>query len=388
MQHRTVSILGATGSIGQTTRRLLQQYPDRFTIQTVVAGSDTSALAETAIALAAKHAVVADAQQYHALKAALAGTSITCAAGDAAVLQAASMPADITIAAIVGIAGLAPTATAIAQGNTVAIANKEAIVCAGHLLLDMAKKHGTRILPLDSEHNAIFQIFCAAQQHALDHIALTASGGPFRDLPLQQFHSITPKMACAHPIWPMGRKISVDSATMMNKGLEVIEACHLFDLPVAQVRVLIHPQSIIHGMATYQDGSTLAQLALPDMTVPIAYALGYPERLPLNTPPLDLAHIGNLTFTRADAQRYPCLNLAIEAFKAGSSACITLNAANEVAVDAFLHGKINFNGIYKLIADMLASAPTFSVESLSDVYAVDSSTRHRAQQHHKASAHV
>ncbi len=372
---KTVTLLGATGSIGQTATALLLQHQRRFQVAAVVGAKNAAQLAQQAIQLKATIAVVADEAAYQELKDCLSGTSIKAAAGEAAVLEAASIPADIILSAIVGAAGLKPTLKALEQGTRVALANKESLVCAGAVLLETARQHGAEILPVDSEHNAIFQIFTEPQRAALEHITLTASGGPFREYTREALQTVTPEQATNHPIWAMGQKISVDSATLMNKGLEVIEACYLFSLPEDKAGVLLHPQSIVHGLAHYADGSVLAQLGMPDMTIPISYALGYPERLATTAKRLDLSAIGQLNFREVDNVLFPCLSLARQAYRTGGIAPTVLNAANEIAVQAFLDKKIAFLSIAKIIAATLETIPPSGVYCLDDVLQADADAR-------------
>ena len=376
---KAVSILGVTGSVGQTTVRLLRQHPERFRAAALVAGQNVAALAALARELRPALAVIADAQQETALREALAGTGIATAAGPAAVCEAAAFPADVIVAAIVGAAGLAPTMAALQQGTTVALANKEALVCAGPLMLAAARQHGARLLPIDSEHNAIFQVLTHERPEGLLKIALTASGGPFRTWTPEAMAHATPEQALRHPVWAMGPKISIDSATMMNKGLEIIEACHLFNLPEAQVEAVIHPESTVHGLVWYCDGSVLAQLGPADMAVPIAYALGWPERLPTDAPTLDLLALGALTFAPVDPVRFPCVGLARAAMRAGGSAPALLNAANEAAVAAFLAREINFMQIPDIIQATLASLPIQPIHSIADVEHADQQARRVAR---------
>ena len=352
---RRVSILGATGSIGEQSANVIAAHAGRFEIHAVTAQQNAKKLAETAIRLHASTAVVTDDAAYPELKTLLSGTGITTAAGEQAQLEAAAAPVDISVVGITGFAGLAPTMAAIEAGNNIALANKECLVAAGKLVMNAAKKHGVDILPVDSEHNALFQIMQEQHRASLEHVTLTASGGPFRTWTKEQMASATPAQAVNHPNWNMGAKISVDSATMMNKGLEAIEAAVLFDLPPEAIKVLVHPQSIIHAMAHYHDGSVLAQMGLPDMHTPISLALGWPERLQLDRPRLNLAEIGQLEFEEPDFDRFPCLQLAFDAMKQGGIAPLALNAANEVAVAKFLNEDIPFSAIPTAIADIMHS---------------------------------
>lgn len=377
--HR-VSILGVTGSIGASTLRILDQHPNRFTLQAITAQDNIEKLIEICLAYHPQHAAIGNESHYARLKEALAHTSITISAGTEALCDAASLPADTVVAAIVGIAGLAPTLRAIEQGARVALANKESLVSAGDIMMRSVARHNATLLPVDSEHNAIFQILNTAHNPQLEKITLTASGGPFRHTSLENLHHITPAQAIAHPKWSMGAKISVDSATLMNKGLELIEASHLFALPPAQLDCVIHPQSIIHGLAHYSDGSVLAHMALPDMITPIASCLAYPDRIPLAIPKLDLMTLGALEFEAPDTSRFPCLSLAYDAMRAGGAAPIILNAANEIAVAAFLNNSIGFMDIPKHIASVINSMhDTPAPASLEEVMLIDHAAR--AQNH-------
>ena len=379
---RHVTILGSTGSVGQSTADLIARDPESYRVEALVAGNSVEALAEQARRLKAKMAVVANPQRYRALKDALIGTSIEAGAGPEAVTEAASRPAEWVMAAIVGFAGLAPTLCAARRGAMVALANKEALVCAGRLLTDAVKESGGVVLPVDSEHNAIFQVFDAGQRAAVDRLILTASGGPFRIWSLADMAEATPEQALAHPNWDMGAKISIDSATMMNKGLELIEAYLLFDLPSEQIEIVVHPQSVIHSMVSYRDGSVLAQLGTPDMRVPISHALGWPSRIDGPAERLDFANLSPLTFERPDSGRFPSLRLAREALVLGGFAPTVLNAANEVAVAAFLARRIGFLDIARIVEDVLAASGTLAsrVESVQQVHAADREARRRAEE--------
>ncbi|MCA0304763.1 MAG: 1-deoxy-D-xylulose-5-phosphate reductoisomerase [Proteobacteria bacterium] len=378
---RRVTILGSTGSVGQSTVDLIGRHPDRFRVEALVAGRSVEHLADQARRLKARLAVVADPARYQDLKEALAGAGIEAAAGPEAVLEAAGRPAEWVMAAIVGYAGLAPTLVAARRGAMVALANKEALVCAGQLLLEAIEGSGGVLLPVDSEHNAIFQVFEPGQRAAVDRLILTASGGPFRNWSLADMATATPEQALAHPNWDMGAKISIDSATMMNKGLELIEAQLLFGLPGEQVDIVVHPQSVIHSMVAYQDGSVLAQLGTPDMRVPISHALGWPARMESPAARLDFHALAALTFERPDSGRFPALRLAREALVTGGAAPIILNAANEAAVAAFLARRIGFLDIARIVEDVIdgwdgAGRP---VAGLQDVHAVDVEARVRAE---------
>jgi 1-deoxy-D-xylulose-5-phosphate reductoisomerase len=372
---RRVTILGSTGSIGCNTVELVAADRDAYAVEALVALKSVDKLAEQAKQLDAKFAVIADERQYGALKAALAGTGIEAAAGTEAVVEAGRRPADWVMAAIVGAAGLAPTLEAVRRGAYVALANKEVMVCAGDLVTAEAKKHKAKLLPVDSEHNAIFQVFDESQRKNIEKIMLTASGGPFRTASKETMAAATPAQAVKHPNWSMGAKISVDSATMMNKGLEVIEAHHLFDLGSDQLDVVVHPQSVIHGLVYYTDGSVLAQLGSPDMRTPIANALGWPNRIPAPSPRLDLAKFGTLTFETPDPEHFPALRIAREALIAGGGAPTVLNAANEIAVAAFLDEQIGFLDIAALVERTLERLAGRRIGSLEDVYALDDEAR-------------
>jgi len=375
VQQRRVTILGSTGSVGCNTVELVEADREAYVVEALVARSNVARLAEQARRLDAKFAVVADERHYRALKEALAGTGIAAAAGPAAVVEAAARPADWVMAAIVGAAGLAPTLEAVRRGAMVALANKEVLVCAGALVTAEATRHGARLLPVDSEHNAIFQVFEFEQAKAIERIVLTASGGPFRERLREAMHDVTPEQAVAHPNWRMGAKISVDSATMMNKGLEVIEAHHLFGLSSRQIEVVVHPQSVVHGLVYYTDGSVLAQLGSPDMRTPIANTLGWPQRIPAPSPRLDLAKLARLTFEAPDPLRFPALRLARAAMEAGGGAPCVLNAANEVAVAAFLDRRIGFLEIAEIVERSLDLLPDRQIKGLDDVIALDREAR-------------
>ncbi len=377
---RTISILGATGSIGTSTLDLLRRNREQWRVVALTANGDAAGLARLAREFSAEVAVVADEAALPALREALAGTSIHAAGGSAALVEAAARGADLTVAAIVGCAGLAPTMAAIEQGGTIALANKEALVSAGEVMTAAVARHGATLLPVDSEHNAIFQCLAGNDIAHVHAITLTASGGPFRDWTMEQLHRATPAEAVKHPNWSMGAKISVDSATMMNKGLEFIEAFHLFPVGVERLRVIVHPQSVVHSMVEYRDGSTLAQLGPSDMRVPIASALAWPERMHTPCAPLDLAAIGQLTFRAPDEQRFPATRLAREAAIAGGAAPATMNAANEIAVAAFLAGQIAFTRIVQSVEDVLSRGVPVAPASLDDVIAIDGEARMRAHE--------
>ncbi len=373
---RSVSILGATGSIGRSTMALMDAAePGAFRIEALVANKDVPTLAAQALRLRPRVAVVADPGAYAALKDALGGSGIELAAGPDAVVDAAARPADWTMAAIVGAAGLRSTLAALARGGTLALANKESLVCASELVMDAARQGGATLLPVDSEHNAIFQCLHGDDPRGIDRIVLTASGGPFRDWTLEQMGRVTPEQALKHPTWSMGAKISVDSATMMNKGLEIIEAARLFALPSAQIDVLVHPQSAVHGMVHYADGSILAQLGSPDMRTPIAHALAWPRRMRADTPRLDLAALAKLEFFAPDPVRFPALRLAREALMAGGGAPTILNAANETAVALFLDRRLGFLDIAAVVAETMASLAGARPDGLDAILALDAEAR-------------
>jgi len=379
MAPRTVSVFGATGSVGTSTLDLIAREPEAFEVLAVTAGDDVEKLAAIAIAHRARRAVIANEARYGDLKAALDGSGIEAAAGSDALIEAAQMGADWTMAAIVGCAGLAPTLAAVANGKTVALANKEALVSAGDVMMAAVARSGAALLPVDSEHNAIFQCLASGGLDAVRKITLTASGGPFRTLSREAMRAVTPAQAVKHPNWSMGRKISIDSATMMNKGLELIEAYHLFPIGLDKFSILVHPQSVIHSMVEYRDRSTIAQLGCPDMRIPIASTLAWPQRMETPCEALDLATLGRLDFEAPDEVRFPALRLAREAIEAGGGAPAVLNAANEIAVGAFLDGRIGFLDIGRIVEDVLARAEAGRIESLEDVQAIDRSARHIAE---------
>jgi 1-deoxy-D-xylulose-5-phosphate reductoisomerase len=373
---RSVSILGATGSIGRSTMALMDAAePGAFRIEALVANKDVPTLAAQALRLRPRVAVVADPGAYAALKDALGGSGIELAAGPDAVVDAAARPADWTMAAIVGAAGLRSTLAALARGGTLALANKESLVCASELVMDAARQGGATLLPVDSEHNAIFQCLHGDDPRGIDRIVLTASGGPFRDWTLDQMGRVTPEQALKHPTWSMGAKISIDSATMMNKGLEIIEAARLFALSSARIDVLVHPQSAVHGMVHYADGSILAQLGSPDMRTPIAHALAWPRRMRADTPRLDLAALAKLEFFAPDPVRFPALRLAREALMAGGGAPTILNAANETAVALFLDRRLGFLDIAAVVAETMASLAGARPDGLDAILALDAEAR-------------
>jgi 1-deoxy-D-xylulose-5-phosphate reductoisomerase len=376
---RRLTILGSTGSVGRSTLALVEAAaPGTFGIEALVAGRDVAALAAQAKTYRARLAVVADPAAHAALREALAGTGIETAAGPEAVIEAAARPADWTMAAIVGAAGLRSTLAALHRGGTVAIANKESLVCAGEIVLAAAARSGALLLPVDSEHNAIFQALDARDPAAIEKIVLTASGGPFRTADLATMRAATPEQAVRHPVWSMGAKISVDSATMMNKGLELIEAARLFPVPEARIEVLIHPQSTVHGLVQYTDGSVLAQLGTPDMRTPIAHCLAWPARMAVTLPRLDLAALGRLEFSAPDPVRFPALRLCRAALQAGGGAPAVLSAANEVAVALFLDRRLGFLEIAAVVDETLQRLGSPAVEGLEAVLALDGMARAEA----------
>jgi len=352
---KNLAILGATGSIGVSTLEIVAAYPERFRVVTMTGGRNLDKLAEQVRLVKPRQVAVIAEADARRLQQLLGGEAPQILHGVEGLVACATHPeVDMVVSAIVGAAGLIPTYAAIEAGKDIALANKETLVAAGPLVMASAARHGVRLFPVDSEHSAIFQSLQGHRKTDVRRLILTASGGPFRNHSLEQLQQVTPSQALAHPNWDMGRKISIDSATMMNKGLEVIEARWLFDLPAGKIDVHIHPQSIVHSMVEYTDGSVIAQMGVPDMKTPIAYALSHPERLPLVLPPLDLCRIGSLTFSDPDPLRFPCLELAYRALERGGSAPAVLNAANEVAVEAFLDGRIPFMAIADLIQRVLA----------------------------------
>ncbi|MGQ4273019.1 1-deoxy-D-xylulose-5-phosphate reductoisomerase [Terrihabitans sp. B22-R8] len=382
---RTITLLGATGSIGRSTVDLLMADPEAYEVEAVVAGSGALALADVARAVKAKIAVVADGNSYRDLQDALSGSGIAVAAGADAMADAAARPVDWTMGAIVGIAGLKPTMEAVRRGGMIALANKECLVSAGAAFMRAAAEAGAEVLPVDSEHNAIAQALSSGRKEEVDKIILTASGGPFRTWSADQIARARPEDALRHPTWSMGRKITIDSASLMNKGLELIEAYHLFGTGPDRLDVLVHPQSVVHGLVSWSDGSVVAGLAPPDMRVPIAHCLGWPVRLSTNVTPLDLARIGSLTFEPADHERFPALGLALQSLRSGGAAPTILNAANEVAVAAFLEGRLSFPGISALVADVLERAAgrqglVNEPETTEDALAIDREARHIANE--------
>jgi len=372
---RKVAILGATGSVGKSTLDLILRSLERFEVCALTAAVNVEALADAALRTGARLAVINDRNLLPELEARLAGSSTRAAAGPEALAEAAAGEADWVMAAIVGCAGLEPVMAAVEAGRTVALANKEALVTAGALMIDAAKRTGATILPVDSEHNAIFQCLGANRLDQVSRLILTASGGPFREFSLDRMRSVSPEQAVAHPNWSMGAKISIDSATMMNKGLELIEAHHLFGLPSDRIDILVHAQSVIHSMVEFIDGSVLAQLGSADMRIPIAHTLAYPERMATPAVRLDLAKLGTLSFEAPDSTRFPALALARQALEQGGAAAIVLNAANEIAVASFLERRIGFSDIARLVGEALERNRAAAPQSIADVLEIDRSTR-------------
>ncbi len=380
---RSITILGATGSIGTSTLDLIKRHPHCYRVEAVTARRNVAALAKIAREVKARFAVVADPDAFGDLKRALAGSGTEVAAGKAALVDAAQRPADWVMAAISGAIGLGPTLAAIERGATVALANKECLVCAGGLFMRAATKAGATVLPVDSEHNAIFQALGAGRRDDVQRIVLTASGGPFRTWTREAIDAATPEQALRHPNWSMGPKITVDSASLMNKGLELIEAHHLFSIPPAQIDVLVHPQSVVHGLVEFRDGSLVAQLGPTDMRVPIAHCLAWPQRIDGAVPRLDLASVHELTFEQPDFGRFPCLALARRAMETGGAATTVLNAADEIAVGEFIAGRIGFPAIPALVEATLERAAAEGLlgepAHIEEALAVDHTARSLAQ---------
>jgi len=378
-RQRVVTVLGATGSIGDSTMDLVRRGGERFRVEAVTANSNVEALAKLAREFNVRYAAIADESRLAELRAALAGTGIASGAGDSAVIEAAARPSEWVMAAVSGAAGLRPALAAVDRGATVALANKECLVCAGELFMQRATKAGAQVLPADSEHNALFQALASGNREELSRVIITASGGPFRTWTAEAIEQATLEQALKHPNWSMGQKITIDSASMMNKGLEVIEAAHLFALTPDEIDVLVHPQSIIHGMVEFADRSVVAQLGAPDMRTPIAHCLGWPERIAGPANRLDLAAIGQLTFEAPDLKRFPGLRLAYEALRTGKGAATVFNAANEVAVAAFAARTIKFGMIARLVeatmAAMLGDAGARAPTSVEEALAIDHNAR-------------
>lgn len=379
---RVITVLGATGSIGDSTMDLLRLEPERYQVEALTAHSNVEGLAKLAREFNARFAAIADPARLGELKEALSGTGIACGAGESAIIEAAARPADWLMAAVSGAAGLKPALAAVDRGTTVALANKECLVCAGDFFMQRAVDAGARILPADSEHNALFQALSSGNRAELTRVIITASGGPFRTWAAADIEQATLEQALKHPNWSMGQKITIDSASMMNKGLEVIEAAYLFALSPDQIDVLVHPQSIVHGLVEFSDRSVVAQLGSPDMRIPIAHCLGWPDRIVGPSARLDLAKIGQLTFEAPDFERFPGLRLAFEALRTGQGATTVFNAANEIAVAAFIGKKIRFGAIARLVEatlDQWIQAGNLApLSSADDAIAVDHNARNLA----------
>lgn len=374
---KAISILGVTGSVGQSTQDVILANPERFDVKCVTAHRSAKALAEAAIRLNADSAVIADYNHFAALKEYLDGTDIVAKTGEEALLESSLLPVDVMVCAIVGIAGLKPLLNALSVCKAVAIANKEPLVAAGPLVMKTAHQHSAKILPIDSEHNAIFQVFDRDHLDTIERIILTASGGPFRTMSVEEMRFVSPDQAVRHPNWTMGPKISVDSATMMNKALEIIEAHILFEIAADAIDVLVHPQSIVHSMVEYCDGSVLAQLGASDMRTPIASVLDWPLRLETPGKKLSLEAIAELTFEPVDHEKFPAINLAYRAIHAGQEACIAMNAANEVAVELFLQKKIGFSDILDIAKNAVDETNALEIRSLDDILAYDADVKAR-----------
>jgi 1-deoxy-D-xylulose-5-phosphate reductoisomerase len=376
-----IIVLGATGSVGKSLADLIERNPDQFDVVALVANQNAAALASMARSLGAKSAVLADAGRLHELRDLLQGTGIEASAGEAAVLEAVERDAELVVGAIVGAAGLKPTMAAIKSGRRIALANKECLVCAGDLFMAKIRETGAELLPVDSEHNAIFQVFENDQVDQIEKVILTASGGPFRTFSKLEMATVTPEQALKHPNWDMGARITIDSATMMNTGFEVIEAFHLFPVRHDQLNVLVHPQSAVHGLVQYKDGSLLAQLGSPDMRTPISHCLTFPRRMEVPVKRLNLAELGTLTFEAPDLDRFPALRLALESLKSGGAAPVALNAADEIAVEAFLSGKIGFQAIpaaIEAVLEVLDGVGRLGAStSIADVLTLDLETRQK-----------
>lgn len=383
MTSRSVTILGSTGSVGCNTLDLIDKNSERFSVVALTANTSVDRLIEQARHFRPGIAVIGDEALLPALKDGLAGTDVEAAGGAGAIIEAAEVPSDWVMGGIVGAAGLKPTLAAVRRGAIVGLANKECLVCAGAIVMAEVERHGATLLPVDSEHNAIFQVFDFDHQESISRIILTASGGPFRTKSRDEMRDVSPEQAIAHPNWVMGPKISVDSATLMNKGLELIEAFYLFPMDEPAIDILIHPQSVVHSMVEYEDGSVLAQMGSPDMRTPISYALNWPRRMKAPVERLDLVRIGSLTFEAPDPERFPALRLARAALRAGGAMPTILNAANEVAVQYFLERKIGFLDICRLVEDTLDSTAPSEPDCLEDIEEIDASARRTA---HKLAA--
>lgn len=378
---KNLTILGSTGSIGVSTLQVVENFPEDYRVVALTAGNNIDLLAAQVIKYRPQLVAVVSEKGAEQLAKKLSGQDVEILCGIEGMIRCATYAAsDMVVAAIVGAAGLVPTMAAIKAGKDIALANKETLVTAGSLVMDEVARQGVTMIPVDSEHSAVFQSLAGQRSEDVRRVILTASGGPFRQHSLQQLQTVTPADALAHPNWNMGNKISIDSATMMNKGLEVIEACWLFNLPAEQIAVHIHPESIIHSMVEYQDGAVMAQLGVPDMKTPIAYALSWPQRLPLDLAPLDLCRMGTLTFTEPDLERFPCLRIAYQAFSAGGTVPAVMNAANEIAVEAFMHKKLNFLAIPRLIEQVIARHQRENLVAIDKVLQADLWARQEARE--------
>lgn len=377
---RRVTILGSTGSVGQQTIDLVERAPEKYKVVALTARRNVEKLAEQCKKLKPELAVIADDSKYQELKDALSGTGITVAAGAEAIVDAAEADSDWVMSAIVGAAGLPGTLAAVRRGAMVAFANKETLVCAGPLMMELVKESGAKLLPVDSEHNAIWQVFDFDRRESISRLIITASGGPFRNKTREDMALMTPEQAIKHPVWSMGAKISIDSATLMNKTLEVIEAAFLFDMPSEKIDVLVHPQSVIHSMVEYEDGSVLAQLGSPDMRTPIGYTLAWPDRMVTPVEKLDLVKLGQLTFEAPDPVKFPALRLGREAMKLGGTAPALLNAANEIAVQAFLDKRIGFLDIERVNEAALGYGPVATLTDLDMLLEADQTARRYAEE--------
>jgi 1-deoxy-D-xylulose-5-phosphate reductoisomerase len=377
---KKIAILGATGSIGKQTVEVVLAHPDKFSVTAVTANRSVDELARIAVAVGAEKAVIADESLYGNLKERLSGTSVMAAAGMDAIVNTAIADDDIIMAAMVGAAGLLPLMAALRVGKTVALANKEPLVAAGEIIMRTAKECGAAIIPVDSEPSAIFQCMMGQENKSLSKIWLTASGGALKHLSSFELERVTPEMALQHPTWQMGRKITIDSATLMNKGLEMIEAHWLFGVPAKDIEIIIHPQSILHSLVEFCDGTMLAQMGIPTMLTPIQFALGYPERLTKNWAPLNLAELGMVTFQQLDTSRFPAPDLARKAIEKGGSCPACLNAANEIAVEAFLNNRIGFMDIIRVTEEMLKNQISFNGMTLEDIVETDRETRIKTEE--------
>ncbi len=372
---RTVTILGSTGTIGKNTLKLIEEDPKSYQVLVITGNSNVQLLAEQAKKFNVRNAVIANPKLYSDLKERLSDTDIKVSAGEEAVIEASKIPSDWVISGIVGMAALKPTLAAIKRGAIIALANKECLVAGGELLIEEARKNKSSIIPVDSEHNALFQLLDNRNKDNIERITITASGGPFLNKNMEELNSITPEEAVKHPNWTMGTKISIDSATMMNKGLELIEAYYLFPVGKNQIEIVIHPESVVHGLIHYNDGSVVAGLSNPNMCVPIAYALGWPNRISTKATRLDLTEIGKLTFIKPDPKRFGAIRIAREVLEAGGNAPIIFNASNEVAVKLFLENKIKFKNITTLVEKTLAAHTYKSIGNFEEIFTIDEIAR-------------